>query len=162
MTSIVRRATEADFAGIGEVLGDGQRAHAEALPAYIRHTPGAFASQAFQQSPARLIGDDAERALFVAERDGHIIGTVTLTLRDTPESPFEHAVRVAYLSNLAVRAGESGKGTGTALIEAALQWARDKGAQAVDLDVFAFNQRANAFFERLGFSTLQRITRHPL
>ena len=45
-----------------------------------------------------------------------------------------------------------GEGLGTALVEAALDVARERGCKRVELDVSDDNPRARALYERLGFA----------
>jgi ribosomal protein S18 acetylase RimI-like enzyme len=47
---------------------------------------------------------------------------------------------------------ERGQGHGTALVEAALEVARERGCRRVELDVQDDNPRARALYERLGFA----------
>ncbi len=162
MTAVtVRLATEADLHGLADVVAEGHAIHAAALPDVFRVTPGAFSSAEFRASMAAILARDDD-ALFVAECDGQIVGTIRATLRVTPESAFMCAERVACVSNLAVLARHAGAGIGRALIEAATRWARDHDSGAVELDVFEFNRGAIAMYEHLGFTTLRRTMRRPL
>lgn len=56
-----------------------------------------------------------------------------------------------YVAVLAVAADAEGQGVGTALMAHAERWGRDHGHDRVDLDVFAINERAIVFYERLGY-----------
>lgn len=49
-----------------------------------------------------------------------------------------------------------GKGHGTALLDAALRWAKSGGLAWVDLSVFAHNQRAYELYRRFGFVEVGR------
>jgi GNAT superfamily N-acetyltransferase len=57
-----------------------------------------------------------------------------------------------YVANLAIEAAAEGRGVGRALMEAAEAWTRARGMGELTLYVFAHNQGARAFYERLGFA----------
>lgn len=56
-----------------------------------------------------------------------------------------------YISMLAVAAEASGRGIGRALMEAAEDWARDRGYRLLTLETFGDNHPARAFYARLGY-----------
>jgi ribosomal protein S18 acetylase RimI-like enzyme len=56
-----------------------------------------------------------------------------------------------YIANLAVAKEAEGKGVGKALLRAAEAWAKEKGFEFMSLFVFATNQHARAFYEKLGY-----------
>ncbi|MGA7670444.1 MAG: GNAT family N-acetyltransferase [Nitrolancea sp.] len=59
--------------------------------------------------------------------------------------------REAYVATLAVTAAASGRGIGRALMDRAEQWTRDRGLTIVTLEVFAQNEGARRFYDRLGY-----------
>ncbi|MEZ5283598.1 MAG: GNAT family N-acetyltransferase [Vicinamibacterales bacterium] len=86
-------------------------------------------------------------ALFVAERDGRPCGCAyLLTLVD-----YFNQRPHAHLSVLAVSADAEGQGVGTALIEAAESWARQRGSDRLTLNTLADNTRARELYGRRGF-----------
>jgi RimJ/RimL family protein N-acetyltransferase len=44
-----------------------------------------------------------------------------------------------------------GQGVGRALLDAAVDWAREAGVRKLELHVFPWNERAIALYERFGF-----------
>jgi RimJ/RimL family protein N-acetyltransferase len=53
-----------------------------------------------------------------------------------------------------------GRGVGTALMEAAIGWAREQGLHKLSLDVFAHNEAAIALYRKLGFVEEGRRVKH--
>jgi ribosomal protein S18 acetylase RimI-like enzyme len=53
-----------------------------------------------------------------------------------------------------------GQGIGTALMEAAIGWAREQGLHKLSLDVFAHNEAALALYRKLGFVEEGRRVKH--
>jgi GNAT superfamily N-acetyltransferase len=71
--------------------------------------------------------------------------------------------RVARIDEIVVRPDRRRQGVASALLDAALAWARDQaGVTAVDLTVWEFNNEARAFYEAHGFETLVRHLGRPL
>jgi ribosomal protein S18 acetylase RimI-like enzyme len=96
--------------------------------------------------------------VYVAERDGRVIGYVYASLE--PQSWKELREPAGFLHDVAVEEGERQRGVAAALVDAALEWLRGKGAPRVLLWTAAQNERAQRLFARLGFRiTMVEMTR---
>lgn len=105
---------------------------------------------------SQLSDDDV--AVFVAEREGEVIGYVYAGLE--PRSWKELREACGFIHDVAVL--ESGRrgGVATALIDAAIEWLRGRGAPRVVLWSAARNEDAQRLFDRLGFRrTMVEMTR---
>lgn len=86
--------------------------------------------------------------LVVAERAaGERLGFVLVLERED----FFRGTAAGYISEIAVTAEAEGSGAAGALMDAALAWSRARGHDRIGLTVFASNQRARRFYERLGY-----------
>ena len=56
-----------------------------------------------------------------------------------------------YIADIAVSPADERQGVGQALMEAGEAWARQKGYRLLALEVFAQNERACRFYEKLGY-----------
>ncbi len=91
---------------------------------------------------------DSAVTLLLAEEDGEPVGfTVSGESRD-PDASAE----VGEVRTLFVAAGGWGRGTGRALIAAALDDLRARGYAEATVWSFDANERANAFYEAAGFA----------
>lgn len=88
-----------------------------------------------------------DRAVFVAEEEGVVVGFVTVTER----AHFTGEVE-GYVGELAVAETATRSGTGRALMAAAEAWARDRGLRRLSLDTGAGNGGARAFYAALGYA----------
>ncbi|MGH2550244.1 MAG: GNAT family N-acetyltransferase, partial [Thermomicrobiales bacterium] len=135
----IRRATERDLKAIVELLIDDQfgaeRESLDDLAPYLT---------AFQSIDA-----DPNQLLVVMERDGAIIGTQHLTFM--PGLSFKGATRL-QVEEVRIAASERGGGLGTILIEWAIEQARDRGCNVVQLTSNAARIDAHRFYRRLGFA----------
>jgi ribosomal protein S18 acetylase RimI-like enzyme len=90
--------------------------------------------------------------LFIAELDGGPAGCLLMwTLEDYFSQQWH-----AHVSVIAVTQAAEGHGVGRALMEHAERWARQRGHQSVTLSVFEGNRRAQALYDRVGYSTEMR------
>ena len=87
------------------------------------------------------------RAYLCACQDGRIIGTCTLVVRDCLWLQGD----VGYLCDLVVDQEHRGSGVGTALVERAVEIARERGCRRVELDSGFHRTAAHQFYERRGF-----------
>ncbi len=65
----------------------------------------------------------------------------------------------AYLQRVAVEKQSAGQGVGTALVRAAVRWARQTSAASMVLNVRSRNERASRLYERCGFTNTERELR---
>ncbi len=87
------------------------------------------------------------RTCFVAEQDGQLTGAIMCG----------HDGRRGYIHHTCVRADCRGQGVGRALVEAALGALKAEGIHKAALVTFARNEKGNAFWEKLGFTTREDL-----
>ena len=90
-------------------------------------------------------GSESDEADEVGERDGAIVGMLTLVTFSLPTG-----VR-AWIEDVVVDTGARGRGVGEALTQAAIELAADRGAQTVDLTSRPSREAANRLYRRMGF-----------
>jgi GNAT superfamily N-acetyltransferase len=101
---------------------------------------------------------------FVAERDGRIVGMVTVggawDVQRVPgarQCPWYLRRDMAHLHQLGVEPAAQGQGIGNALIAACEQWAREKGLNAIALDTAAPASHLRERYARLGYSDADEV-----
>lgn len=135
---VIRRALPGDLAAAGEVT----------VAAYAEFTTGP------EDHYVDLLRDaarrDREAELWVAERDGEVVGTVTVAL---PGSPWREigADDEGEFRMLAVAPSARRLGVGDALTQHALERFRGLGMRAVVLSSLSTMTAAHRIYERLGF-----------
>lgn len=98
--------------------------------------------QAAERLQALIDADDG--CVLVAERDGAIVGICTVSL-DIDSVRFG---RRAWVEDLAVHPGHRSAGHGKALLDAAKDWGRSRGATHLELDSGEARADAHRFYER--------------
>ena len=97
---------------------------------------------------------DPDRALFVAESGGGLVGYTMLVFTDPTDPDVAAAVTTrptAELSKVYVREGSHGGGVASQLVTRSVEEARQHGSRSVWLGVNQLNARANRFYEKQGF-----------
>lgn len=89
---------------------------------------------------------DGDRAVFVAEGGGRVVGFVTVS-----ERVHFTGSREAYVGELVVAEESERRGVGRALMAAAEDWARGRGLARISLDTGAANADALGFYGALGY-----------
>ena len=87
--------------------------------------------------------------LFVAEYAGRTVGFISGELREG--SPTFQAKTWASVDDVFVEPDHRNLGVGRALLERVKEWAKERGADGVSLQVAAANERGRKFYEELGF-----------
>jgi len=130
----VRRATESDIASFLDLL--------EAVAAegrWIATESPVERELRAKRIQATLARDDS--AVFVAVAGDALIGQLGMYTQWLG----------LYELGMLVEEPWRGKGIGTRLLEAAIAWARSKGAHKISLDVFPHNTAAITLYEKFGF-----------
>jgi RimJ/RimL family protein N-acetyltransferase len=137
---IVRRAEPTDAQGLTD-LGDAVGAEPEG---WLVTTNG-WRNANDERRYLRAIRRYPHAAVFVAEDEGRIVGRLSIARDQHPASR-----HVADLG-LMVAASYRRRGIGTALLDAAVRWARAAGVRKVELHVFPWNEAAIKLYENYGF-----------
>ena len=89
----------------------------------------------------RKYADEPDGFLYVAEEEGEIIGCVV----------YRNIVGDVDITNVQVKEAHRGRGTGAALMKAAMDEARKSGGLRFTLEVRESNKAAIALYKSLGF-----------
>jgi diamine N-acetyltransferase len=143
----IRRARPDDATAIVAMSRDVQALHVAARPDIFR--PGGGAD--LDDVAARLADPDEHR-YWVATLGGDVVGYAYARLEEEPESRWKWAARVLSLVELGVADAHRGLGAGRQLWDAVRAAAVDAGADRVIVNVWAFNDAARRFYERVGFA----------
>ncbi|TCS08627.1 GNAT family N-acetyltransferase [Rhizobium sp. BK418] len=137
---IIRQAREADLQALIAMFaadplgGHGDTTDPEAYPEYAR----AFAA----------IAASPDQMLYVAERDGDVVGTFQTIVTTSLNARGSSAMIIEAVQT---RADMRGQGIGAQMIEFAIAEAKSRGVRLVQLTSNAVRKDAHRFYERLGF-----------
>jgi RimJ/RimL family protein N-acetyltransferase len=113
---------------------------------WLISTGGEWRSAGDERRYLRALRRYPHAAVLVAERDdGRLVGRLSVA-RD----PHPASAHVADLG-LMVAIGARRQGVGSALLDAAVEWARGAGVRKLELHVFPWNDAAIALYAKYGF-----------
>lgn len=103
----------------------------------------------------RIIVDE-QKPIFVAEHNGKVKGYAFCIFRQNLESKSVTNIKTLYIDDLCVDEDTRGMHIGTKLYNHVIDFARKSGCYNVTLNVWAGNDGAMKFYERVGFK-VQKI-----
>ena len=140
---LLRRARSADRSSIDALWRSLLALHAKLDPAF-RVAGNAVPARALAQ-----LFEQVGTAAFVAETEAGVVAFCAARVEDAPQGLAES--RRAEITELFVSEHARRRGLGRALVEAACEWARERGAARVEVRVVAANAAGGAFWRSLGF-----------
>lgn len=145
---IIRKATLEDTDALIPLYNGSLRNMAQLQPQQYREVPQdvAFVQQG-------ILSPDGD--ILVAEKDGKIIGLVSVFVQETKPYAFRVQHKWCDLDTLYVDENHRGKGVGTALFQAAWQWAMQRGLSSLQLMTLGENINARRFYEQMGMKQLR-------
>lgn len=103
----------------------------------------------------RIIVDE-QKPIFVAEHNGKVKGYAFCIFKQNLESKSVTNIKTLYIDDLCVDEDTRGMHIGTKLYNHVIDFARKSGCYNVTLNVWAGNDGAMKFYERIGFK-VQKI-----
>lgn len=152
----LRRAGPADLAGLTELWIEVTAHHAHLDPLFTLR-PGA------EPEIRRLLDAfvrDPDAAIFAWQAEEELLGFCSVRIDRAP--PILEETRRAEICDIGVRAAARRRGLGSALVAAALDWARDRGVARAEVRVVAGNAEGQAFWRALGFGDLMDVLQRRL
>lgn len=155
----VRRATPQDAALLAALNAPIHALHVAARPDIFRPLSGDDPALIQFFADALACPDDV---IFILEQDGTPAGYVYARIVRRPENLFTCALDDVLVDQLSVSPPYQGRGHGAQLMQAAEAFAREGGFRRVALDVWAFNDGAQAFYDAQGFTAFSlRLEKVP-
>ncbi|WP_180344815.1 GNAT family N-acetyltransferase [Aeromonas caviae] len=141
----IRKATEQDIDAILALNRQIGQLHFEQVPEVF--CPPSPEDRVFLLG---AIADEA-RLFCVAVVAGEVASFLTARIDLNESVPFLSKLPVCRITTVVVDEGQRSRGIGRALIAHGDQWGKARGASQLRLEVMAFNERARALYEQLGF-----------
>jgi ribosomal protein S18 acetylase RimI-like enzyme len=149
----IRVALRKDFEALSSLWREVDVLHARLLPSYFRQSQRAPRTRGDYDRILRAL----DERLLVGVEGREVRGLVHVQLYDTPPIATMVPKRRAHVDTLAVEEVARKKGLGRQLMEEAASWARAHDAEEIVLTVWAGNDDAERFYERLGFTRLSSV-----
>ena len=150
----VRPIRDDDVHDVARIWVDSARYH-QRLNAYLYAIHDAeVISNRYRRNEQYSEGvEDEDRITLVAEAEDELVGFVDVEILRPSAAATDFVPRVhGYVPELAVAESWRGRGVGEALMTAADEWARGRGAEYMWLDVDAGNVAAQRLYAKRGYN----------
>ncbi len=147
----IRRAKKEDVEGINELLYQVAAIHAAGRPDLFKS-----ASKKYEDRELIELINCDKTPIFVAVEGDEVIGYAFCIYKITKNAPLMQDKRTLYIDDLCVDERSRGTRVGSRLYEYVTEFAKRKGFDGIELNVWAFNESAYRFYEKQGMKP-QRI-----
>ena len=137
-------AREADFEAVNRIAAQVHNLHVSWRPDLYCHTDCLFSADYY----AEAVG---EKRLFVAKRDGIVVGFVLFAIWVTGGSGNVKR-RILQIDSIAVEESCRGQGIGREIMEDIRALAKVRGCTDIQLSVYPQNDAAVTFYQKCGFT----------
>lgn len=141
---MIRNATHDDIPAIAKLYREQFREMAKLIPDFIKE-----GDQSTEFLENTISNEDSD--ILVCENNGEVVGFILLQAKVRPDFDFMIPGKYCYIMDVIVTEAHRNKGFGTALMNSAKDWAREKKCDFINLDVLVNNPAAIALYEKLGF-----------
>ena len=148
----IREATVADYENLFDLFDEIDTLHRNNLPNKFQKANGPAREKEYY---LELI-ENENIGLFVAEMGKEPVGFAHFIVMDTPSIPIVVPRQYAVVDSIVVKSGFQKRGIGRMLMQKMQEWAIEKGASSIELNVYEFNETAISFYEKLGYRTFSR------
>lgn len=102
------------------------------------------------------VRQDPNKEIVVCEREGTILGFAVLNHIRKPETPFMFERDFLDIDEFCVDEAHRREGIATEMIAFIREYAKERGFDRIELNMWEFNSEALAFYEAVGFTTYRR------
>jgi len=145
---MIRIAAQSDIANIARLNDGVQRLHAKHEPALFRQPTSAAAFIAWFEKAIR----EPTAFVLLAEESREAAGYLYANEVRKDETWVRPALHFFLIHHIVVAPAFQKRGVGGALMQAVIEEAKRRKISRVELDVWSFNEEAQRFFARFGFS----------
>lgn len=151
MNTSIEPASIEDHNAVNLIVDEGQDEHAEALPHIFNKV-----DHVMPESYFRELLKDPKSEILIAKINKEVVGFAVMELNESP--PFDSLIprKFAYMNDFGIKSSYQRNGIGKILFEACVEWAKNNNAASLDLNVWEFNKKAIAFYERFGIESASR------
>lgn len=143
----IREAKEVDLTDLCQLSDEINAIHHANMPLDFVTPDGSERDASYWRG---FIGKD-DATVFVAEKDGSLIGAVAVFVTSSVPHSFLTSRPRGHIATIVIAENYRDKGLGRKLMAVAEGYAKGKGAQDIKLEVMAFNTRALDFYRDLGY-----------
>jgi len=141
----IHLANNHDIPGLIHLLKQVGEVHHQIRPDLFRS-----GARKYSEADLALLLQDPSRPILIAEEQGQVAGYCFCMFQEVRDSSVLCDRKTLYIDDLCLDENVRGSGIAKALYDKACEFAREEGCQAVTLNVWCGNDRAMAFYEKMG------------
>ena len=141
---MVRKAIRDDIPAISELYREQFREMSKLIPDFIKE-----GDQSIVFLENTVENDNSD--ILIYDCNGETVGFILLQSKARPDFDFMLPGKYCYIMDVIVTENFRGKGYGTALMNSAKEWAKEKECSFINLDVLTNNPDAIRLYKTLGF-----------
>lgn len=147
---LIREAQEKDLDRVNELLLQVLDIHAKKRPDIFK-----LGTKKYTNEQLLNIFEDPQLPVFVATVDDVVVGYCFCVFQNNEETENMHAMKTLYIDDLCIDRNCRGKKVGTQLYQHVLKYAKTNGCYNVTLNVWALNDDAFSFYQKMGLLPLK-------
>ena len=147
-------ACTADYIEVNRIVTEGHEEHVIGDHSIFRSVETVMPEDYYNEL---LMSEDSK--IFIAKIEGEAVGFAIISMEESPPFPSMISRKYAYIHDFGVDQRTKRQSIGSKLFERCFQWAEERNAASVELNVWEFNKDALAFYEKLGMKTISRRMR---
>ena len=133
-----------------------QAMYADLHALHAQHRPDIYTpAGCFDRAALDALLSDSNASIFVADQNGRAVGLCVVKWRQNAPLSMLQTRSFAFIDDLYVSPDARRLGIGRQLMRAVRLFARARGMQSVELNVWHFNEDAIRFYQSLGFSCMR-------
>lgn len=144
--NMIRKVEGKDYNSVKKLVLQVHKLHVENRPdIYLDNEP--MPLEYFNE----IITDD-NLNMFVYEEDERILGLLEMSIKNNKANPIAQKRKTIFIEDIVVDVDNRKKGIGKKLYQYAVEIAKQEEADAIELNVWSFNESAIKFYESLGMT----------
>ncbi len=157
MGVLIRKAIQADIPALNNLLRQVLEVHHAGRPDLFKGEGKKYTDKQLEE-----LLQEKDMTIFIAESDGLVCGEVFCTIKQTIGENALHDCKTLYIEDVCVDKSVRGKKIGTLLFDYVKRFAKEQGCYNMTLNVWAFNESAAKFYEKMGFKPQKTHVEHIL
>ncbi|KPK64497.1 hypothetical protein AMJ83_01955 [candidate division WOR_3 bacterium SM23_42] len=157
---IVRQADKRDLDALCRLYLEFHEFHVRGIPARLRRPVG-YDNDELCTRIEKVIGS-SDSVILVIEADSRVVGFAEVYMKQDEANQYRISYRYGHLQSMMVSEGHRKRKLGRQLLEAAEQWAKERNADEMRLDIWEFKEGPLRFYKKSGYQTLRRMLMRKL
>lgn len=149
----IRPAVIRDYSSLCDLMKIVDQLHSDHFPDRYK-VPEDNKVRSLEYIRETIVGPNSR--IFIAESGKKPVGFIVVVVVETSDFPILVKRKFAVIDNIGVHPENRKQGLATALMNAAEGWAKEKGAQNMELNVYLFNTNAQFLYNKLGYSPISQ------